>query len=278
MSKEKFRGAPPVAKHDLDTSSVEYKELSTLVWSVFDYVLGKLDMRARQDFYIASLLKSMRETHKSMRAILGVAADYEKQTGQQTGSHYDAVLLARPQIESVFIGLLILYDERKYVPWYQKAGWAAGARARHYYCISVSDATPIGMQWCRNAQDMYKKIAISLGITKAEEEATYAYIRGDELTDEEKDNRIKEFPTVGKMMDEQNKDGHMLKGSSFEGLAELLLRQTKSRCAFPEASAVKFPKSPTCLFFELCPACATASGLKCPPADFPFKSLQSPNW
>lgn len=225
MSKKQFRGAPPLAKQDPDTSTVEYGELAAPVWSVFEYVVNKLDLSTRCGNLTASLLKSMRETHESMRAILKVAEDHEDNKKKQTGSHYDAVLLARPQIESVFIALLILYDEQKYATWYEKAGWAAGMKKCCYNSMSLSGSTPVGLKWLHNTSDNYKEFAAELGISEAEQKATRAAYCGYGLEGDEKKYRIETFPTPGQIV-----KNDYLQGSNFERLAELLWRQWQFLC------------------------------------------------
>lgn len=214
---------PGVAEHDMITDEVPYDALASLVW----VAVGRAVIVARNEDYaevvIPQLLRSMRETHDSMRAIISAAQKVEQKKHEPTGRWADAVVLARAQFDAVFIGLLLVHDDEKWGPAYYKAGWATDAQ-RHYYVMRRFRNTP----WGRSARNSniwkLKQLAIRVRVTTKEWIATLADIREKPLRFGAKtQDRIKPFPTPGQVT-------RLLKGGSYELLADLLWQQWKFLC------------------------------------------------
>lgn len=219
-------GIPSAPRTELETSERDYLAMAEPVWKTVTGVVNRLsEHSARRRSVLAHLLLNMQETHESMRAILRHAEETEKRLNKLTGSYYDMAYLARPQVETVFVGLLILADETTYLPMYHRSGWAHRATASYYEYMALR-GTRQGEEWWKKQKDGLARSAAKLGITQAEINATLADLCRTELTPEQSRQRIRLFPVPTAVV----KKGLLAK-SKHARLAEFLWRDWKFLCA-----------------------------------------------
>ncbi len=159
-----------------------------------------------------------------MRAIFTAAEKIEKMD-RPTGRWVDMLLLARPQYDAAFVGLLVAQDEKTWVLKYGKAGWASMA-LRHFFMFRRFENTPSGRQLTQMNIDRLTKMAEWIGVTQTECDATIADVLGKSPPQGvSRSDRIKPLPTPGDVL----KQG-LLKGGDYEELGRLLYQQWKFLC------------------------------------------------
>ena len=210
------------AKQNLDVAEIDHDAVARPIWTTIESCSATISPSSPGDKILVLLMQAMRETHRSMRAVLTAAKRIEKK-GQPTGRWVDVLLLARPQYDAAFIALLVAHDENTWVPRYGKAGWAAHA-LRHFFMFRRFENTPSGKKLKETNIERLKKGAQWAGVTQRECDATIAEILGQPppsgITDAD---RIKPLPTPGEAL-------QRLRGGHYEELARLLYQQWKFLC------------------------------------------------
>lgn len=214
---------PGQARQPMITDEVDHDAVANPIWAAMECAVGV----ARTDNYaevnIPHLLRSMRETHGSMRAIYTAAKKIETEAGKPTGRWADMLVLARAQFDSVFIGLLLAHNPTEWGPRFYKAGWATDAQY-HFYAsrrfASVESAK------CIHNYNVFclKARARLCQVTTKEWVATLAAVRGRPLRfGATESDRLKPFPTPGRIVD-------LVKAGPYETLASLLWQEWKFLC------------------------------------------------
>ncbi len=215
---------PDTGDERLARAEIAYQDLIAPINELRRAVVQHLRGPEETTHILGDLAISMWETHESMRAILKAAEEYEQDAEHLTGGHADAILLARPQLEAVFIALLILLDEQEYVPRYHRAGWAATLRSSYETHRALGHVDEIANWWTRQQQLFVEQGAV-WGLTEAHLAVVVAEARDDELTPEQRAFRVRPLPMPGAIVNES-----LLEGSAFAALAEPLYRQWKVAC------------------------------------------------
>ncbi|MHC5024801.1 MAG: hypothetical protein ACYTGG_13005 [Planctomycetota bacterium] len=215
---------PDTGAARLERAEMAYSELISPIAELRRLVRDELASPDGATHILGDLITAMWETHESMRAILAAAEKCEEDTGRSTGGHADAVLLARPQLESVFIALLILHDEIEFVPRYHRAGWAATLKASYLTYEMMGDTAEIA-DWWERQKLLFVEQGSAWGLTEDHLDTVIAEARGDELTEEQRAHRIRHLPMPGSILNES-----ILQGSSFEPLVAPLYREWKVAC------------------------------------------------
>ena len=121
------------------------------------------------------------------------------------------MLLARPQYDAAFVGLLVAQDENTWVPKYGKAGWAAEA-IHQYFLLRYYKDTPRGRKLKNVNVKRRKQTAKWVGVTPREYDATIAEVVGEQPPPGcTSADRIEALPTPGGALP-------YLKGGPFEEL------------------------------------------------------------
>jgi hypothetical protein len=226
MAKHDPRRLPSPAKKDLDSGRHDYVTIMAPVWKLTEALVRRVPPRNSEVFLPSAILRAMGDTHESMRAILRASEEHAKQTGTDSGRSYDVLYLARPQVESVFVGLLLLHDWNKYGPLYRKAAWAKSVHICHYHYLRVRN-TASGQAWWNEQVGYWRAMAAELGITEAEAKAAIADLTGESLSPREKQAAIAFFPTPGQVTRD---DLRLLRGSPCEKLGDMLFYQWSHLC------------------------------------------------
>lgn len=216
---------PGTARKDMITDTVDHDELAAPIWTAQGMAISAATNDSYAEVNIPQLLKSMRETHGSMRAIITAAKKIEEKCNEPTGRWSDALLLTRAQFDSVFIGLLLDHNGEQWGPKYYKAGWATDAE-RHFYCMRRYRKTAHGQALQNSNIYQLKQRAKSIQVTTKEWIATLADIRGKPLRfGASAADKIKPLPTPGMTVFK-----NLLLGGETEILAQLLWRHWKFFC------------------------------------------------
>lgn len=215
--------APQQARQALRTGIFQHDDIAHPVWVAVERVAVAPATQDYATVNIAQILRSMRETHDSMRAVATGAENLERKTGETTGRWADALTLARAQFDAVFVGLLIAHDHGIWGPRYYKSGWAADA-SRYFYAMRWYKRTPEGKLLFNKNVHALKVRAKAVQVSAKEWIATLADIRGSSLRfGAIKGDRIDPFPTPGASRKH-------LRGGNFDALAELLYKNWKFLC------------------------------------------------
>ncbi len=210
------------AKREPEVAEFDHDAVARPIWTAVEACAAAIGPKSPGDKILVPLMQAMRETHGSMRAVY-TAAEKIEQKGAATGRWVDMLLLARPQYDAAFVGLLVAQDENKWVRKYGKAGWAAEA-IHQYFLFRYLKETPIGGKLENVNIKRLKQTAKWVGVTLQEYDATIAEVlgkkppRGCTAT-----HRIESLPTPGKALPH-------LKGGPFEELGRLLYQQWKFLC------------------------------------------------
>lgn len=216
---------PGVANRDMATCEVPYDELAASVWAAVNACVGARTHGDLQDRVLEQILRAMRETHDSMRSVYSMAARVEDKEERTTGRWMDTVLLARPQYDAVFVGLLLAHDYQAWEPRFRKAGWAANA-IRSFYSVRRFAKSTAWQKIKPTIVRHLKEHAREVGITTREWVATTAEVRGCALRFGACANdAVKPLPTPGQVIAQG-----LLKGGPFERLGDLLWQQWKMLC------------------------------------------------
>lgn len=215
---------PEPKKEDLTQAEVAYNQLMQPIRGLLSDVCRLLDAPQDQPYILRSLLRSMRDTHESIIAVIIRAKKWEKDAGKLTGRAADAVPLARVQFDGVFIGLLILHDPSTYCPLYHKAGWAALVKEIEFIGRHIGE-TVAGKPWLNEQRSRYSEMASNLAIPQEEQIVTLAEAKGEPPPEAFKHARIRPFPTPGHVV-----SGSLLRDGPFKVLGELLWQQWKFLC------------------------------------------------
>lgn len=215
---------PETAAERVERAEMAYRDLIAPLTELRASIVDLLRGPDQSSHILSDLVLSMWETHESMRAILKAAEEYEGETGRLTGGHADAILLARPQLESVFIALLILHDERDYVPKYHRAGWAATLRSQYATYEAMKDRQEI-VDWWERQKDLFVTLGAKWGLTEANLAVIIAQARDEPIAEDRRAYRIRPLPIPGEIVDR-----NLLAGSAFAALIAPLYRQWKIAC------------------------------------------------
>jgi hypothetical protein len=217
------------AQAPLATHIVDFSDMVDRVRIAMNSAIAAVSPGDHEGRDLSDILKSMWETHGSMVSIYKAAERQEIQEGKRTGRWMDALLLARPQYDALFVALLLAYDYVKWNPAYRKAGWAAEARQCLYVHRRYKKA-PAGRPLHAENLQKLKKLAGKLKVTPKEWAATTGEVRGNGdpcRCGATNADIIKRFPTPGEIV---NRNCNMLAGGPYEHLAQLLWQQWKFLC------------------------------------------------
>lgn len=214
---------PGIARQDMITDEVDHDALANQIWTAMERAIAAAANYNYAEVNIPQLLRSMRETHGSMRAVYTAATRVEDAKKEPTGRWADMLILSRAQLDAVFIGLLLAHDPQKWGPKYYKSGWATDAQM-HFYAMRRF----VGLkseQEIRNRNVFCLKMrARFCQVTAKEWIATLSAVRGKPMRfGATNDDRIKPFPTPGQIAD-------LLKGGRYEALGVLLWQEWKFLC------------------------------------------------
>lgn len=217
MNQDRFEAGK--ATDDLDTSEMEHDAVAGPVWAAMQATISAMDPNSSGDQILCQLLRGMKETHGSMRAVYTAATAIEK-LEEQSGRWTDMLVLARAQFDAVFNGLLIADDEARWTSAYKKAGWKTMAQ-RHFYESRRFEKTPAGEALKTANVPRLRRLATWAGVTSAEWSATEAEVNG--TTAPPSAQKVKDFPTPGSALGK-------LKTASFQQLGRLLYPHWKFLC------------------------------------------------
>lgn len=226
MAQHDPRRIPSPAKADLDSGRRDYAAIMAPVWKLSEAIVRRVPPKDGQIFVPGAILRSMGDTHESMRSILKASEEQATQGSTASGRCYDVLYLARPQVESVFVALLLLHDWNKYGPLYRKAAWAKAVHNCHYQYLRVQH-TVTGRAWWAQQVEYWRSMAGQIGITEAEAKAFLSDLTGEQLSkSERKAGSVALFPNPGDITG----DGRLLHGSACEKLGDMLYYQWKQLC------------------------------------------------
>ena len=140
MNQDRFEAGK--ATDDLDTSEMKHDGVAGPVWAAIQATIAAMDPKSPGEQMLCQLLRAVKETHGSMRAVYTAAAAIEN-SEEQSGRWTDMLVLARAQFDALFNGLLIADDEARWTSAYKKAAWKTMAQ-RHFYESRRFENTPAG--------------------------------------------------------------------------------------------------------------------------------------
>lgn len=215
MAKVPAGGAPFATTRPLRRGARDYALATGPTLKLAQDLVARLRKGGREPHPFALILLAMLDTQASIALILSEFA-HRRRPKAHAGRLCSAVLLARPQIESCVVGLLLLVDHRRYFPLMNRGSWLAEARGALYDCRQFANT--------RQGQNIHQRLraallhnALHAGIDKNDAQKAVDDLSGKTL--EALDSRLKErLPTVGAiaMPDSPFKD------TQFEQLAPLL--------------------------------------------------------
>lgn len=184
-----------------------------------------------KDAAIRQLILSMLDIDRSMRYILIACEKYEEEKQEPTGCWLDASILARPQLETVFLILLSTVNAAMYLKWHEQ--WSA-----IQFCVQVdwqanqykneSSMPP----FMKGKLDLANRACESLGITEQERTLAVKKSRGG-LSKSEKDMiKIKKFPGPAEIVKDK-----LLQSGPCQPLADMLYHSYTFLCGPAHASA-----------------------------------------
>lgn len=214
---------PGLAQEDMITDTVDHDQLAVSIWTAMERATAATGKATYADINIPQLLRSMRETHGSMRAIYTAAKQIEDKRKEPTGRWADMLVLARSQFDALFIGILLAHDPEQWGPKYYKAGWAT--EAQHiFYAMRRFASVPSGREIYNHNVHSMKGRARLVQVTLKEWIATLASVRGKPLRcGAVESDKIKSFPTPGQIVE-------LVKGGAYEKIAGLLWQEWKTLC------------------------------------------------
>ena len=216
---EAGRSSTEPAMRDLDYERI-WERVSTAANAVCAEC-SKHESRARD---ISDIAQSMVETHQSMRSVYSSAGRIEE-NGEKTGRFADTLLLARPQFDALFVGLLLAIDYKHWGPIYRKASWATEAK-RAFYVYRRHRSLPTSRNLHSSNLKKLKTWARGLNLTTQQWVATLAEVRGKELRcGATSKDAIETFPTPGQVMSQDT-----FVGGPYERVAQLIWQQWKFLC------------------------------------------------
>ena len=210
------------AKREPEDAELDHDSIARPIWTAIEACSAAIDQSSPGDKMLVPLMRAMRDTHGSMRAVFTEAGKLEE-LDRPNGRWADMLLLARPQYDAAFVGLLVAQDENTWVPKYGKAGWAAHA-LRHFFTFRRLENTSAGKKLKQTNIARLTKSAQWAGVTQRECDATIAEVLGHSPPSGTVDaDRIKPLPTPGEA-------SQYLKGGPYEELGRLLYQQWKFLC------------------------------------------------
>lgn len=205
------------------TDRLPHDEVAAPLWEVIEAIAPRAVRGDIADQDIGQLLISMQETHGSIRAIITHAQRFEEKTKAATGRWADALVLARAQMDAVFIGLLLVHDPEKYAEWYHKSGWATDAQMVFYYMRRFKKVSSGRAVFNKNVRAL-KFRARLCGVSVNEWIATLSEVRGKPLRfGASAGDAIRPFPTPGKARE-------LIEFGTFGELAGVLWQEWKFLC------------------------------------------------
>lgn len=221
---------PGPAQQDMITDEVDHAVVADAVWTAMERAIAASTERDYAAVNIPHLLRSMKETHGSMRAVFTASEQIETNKKEPTGRWADMLILSRAQFDAVFVGLLLAHNNQEWGPKYYKACWATEAQ-RHVYALRRFRNTPTGRNLRNRNIYKLKLRARACQVTTKEWIATLAEIRGTPLRfGATLQDRIKPLPTPGQIVQR-----NLLVGGAYADLASVLWQQWKFLCDAPHA-------------------------------------------
>lgn len=217
-------GYPARLDRPLVGNRIEWERYFDPIKTLVDGTISRIENRTKQAV-VCEILRSMLDVDRSMRHILVACQRVETEEGL-TACWLDATLLARPQIEAVFVILLGISDN-KYFDLHEK--WSVLE-----YCqeldwqlsqINPEDFGDSHAEFVRSQVDFANEACTKKGISKEQREVAIKKFRGEKLSAEESKFKIEYFPIPSQV--HSNK---MLRGSRFEVLGSILYWQYKFLC------------------------------------------------
>lgn len=126
----------------------------------------------------------------------------------------DGVLLARPQVDALFVGLLLLVNRERYMPLLSRGAWISDVRGA-LYDLRQSRSTANGRSAYQVQRRVFLENAAAAGIPRATAVQILDDAAGDEL--EKLDTAKNRLPSVSDALH----DG-VFDGTRFEALAPLI--------------------------------------------------------
>lgn len=221
---------PGVAQQDMITDEIDHEIVAGAVWIAMERAIAAATERDYAAVNIPHLLRSMKETHGSMRAVFTAAECIEKNKKEPSGRWADMLILGRAQFDAVFVGLLLAQDNQGWGPKYYKACWATEAQ-RHVYALRRFRNTPTGRSLRNGNIRKLKLRARACQVTARQWIATLAEIRATPLRfGATQRDLIKPLPTPGQIVQR-----NLLAGGAYADLASVLWQQWKFLCDAPHA-------------------------------------------
>jgi hypothetical protein len=216
-----FFGAPPQVGIPLKFHECDYTSFIEPIDALRTSVLNKLPPKDNGEHVVAMIIAAMADTARSIRFIIVQSEKIEENESTKLGTYFDTRTLARSVIEASLIGLLLIEAPEKYLPLYQKLGWASKMCYVHYLHLGMDDPDRKKYsEWYELNQSALKNEAELLGISKAEADAAMNRFTGAKG----KKSALPMFPRTSTIASD------LLKDTSLAKPAEYLWREWKFLC------------------------------------------------
>lgn len=230
LTQEYPRGYPPKITTPIAGKLIEWSDFYTPIKDLAAAVDARIQ-NIDKDAAIRQLILSMLDIDRSMRRILVSCETEEEHDGNLTGCWVDATILARPQLETLFLVLLVLIDQKKYFTWHEQ--WSAISlckqvdwQASQY--ASVDDYDELLKGQLALAEEACNK----LGIDKNERDVHVAKAQGRKNPPGWSSRKIRQFPGPGEIFTDK-----LLQGSPCENLGDIMYHHYNFLCGPIHASA-----------------------------------------
>jgi len=117
---------PPPATSPLAQGGKAHDELTRPTFTLIERLVSRLGGDGPSFNPAGQLLLSMRDCHESIRVLFASAE--VRNTGAARAAAVSSVLLARPQVESAFVGMILGADKNKYPRMWIRSSWVSQVR------------------------------------------------------------------------------------------------------------------------------------------------------
>lgn len=224
------RGYPLTLTRPINGKLIEWSNYFGPIKAFADRIDARV-LNVEKDAAVRQLILSMIDIDCSMRHILIACEKHEKDGGDPTGCWLDATILARPQIETVFLILLSTIDSAKYFKWHEQ--WSA-----IQLCVQVDwHKSQYGNEsslppFILGQIDLADRACERLGISELERRLAIKKNRVGLTKSEKPLVSIKKFPGPSDIVEQK-----LLADGPCQPLADLLYRNYTFLCGPTHASA-----------------------------------------
>lgn len=230
QSQEYPRGYPPKTTSPIVGRIIEWSEFYEPIKALADAVDARI-INSDKDAAIRQLILSMLDIDRSMRRILVSCENQEADGGELTGCWLDATILARPQLETLFLILLVLTDEEKYFLWHEQ--WSAISLCKQVDWQASQYSSPEEFDDLLRHQILLADTACErLGIDDRERKLHVAKAQGACPKDEWRTRRISQFPGPSDVFQQK-----LLRNSPCHALGDIMYHHYNFLCGPVHASA-----------------------------------------